>query len=122
MHGGKRAEKKSVCTMPASPGKPATVHEILLNKGKWLLRRTGTAEAILAQARDFTDAWVEVVLSPDKPNIDLVDKIRALPEVLLVRFAEPQEETTSRNGKDYRSQADRPAGELFREYYKSKKK
>jgi len=119
---GERDQKKSVCLITASPGKPATIHEILLNKGKWLLRRTGIAEAILAQARDFTDAWVEVVLSPDKPNMDLVDKIRALPEVISLRFAEPQEETTSSDGRDYRSQADRPAGELFREYYKSKKK
>jgi exonuclease SbcD len=119
---GERDQKKSVCLITASPGKPATVQEILLNKGKWLLRRTGTAEAILAQARDFTDAWVEVVLSPDKSNIDLVDKIRALPEVISLRFAESQEATTTNGERDYRSHAGRPAGELFREYYKSKKK
>lgn len=119
---GERDQKKSVCLIDARPGKPATVNEITLSKGKWLLRRTGTAEAILAQARDFTDAWVEVVLSLDKSDIDLVDKIRALPEVLLVRSAEPQGEATLGSERDYRSQADRPAGELFREYYKSKKK
>ena len=119
---GERDQKKSVCLITASPGKPATVQEILLNKGKWLLRRTGIAEAILAQARDFTDAWVEVVLSPDKSAIELVDKIRALPEVISLRFAEPQEATTANGERDYRSHAGRPAGELFREYYKSKKK
>jgi phosphoglycolate phosphatase-like HAD superfamily hydrolase len=85
------------------------------------LRRTGTAEAILAQAPDFTDAWVEVILSLDKANPDLVARIRALPEVIKVLFAEPQEATTTNSERDRRSHADRPAGELFREYYKSRK-
>jgi exonuclease SbcD len=119
---GERDQKKSVCLIEASPGKPAMVNEIALSKGKWLLRRTGTAEAILAQAHDFTDAWVEVVLSLDKPNIALVDKIRGLPEVISLRFAEPQEEATTNGERDHKSHVDRPAGELFREYYKSKRK
>jgi DNA repair protein SbcD/Mre11 len=119
---GERDQKKSVCLIDVHPGKPATVNEIPLNKGKWLLRRTGTAETILAQAGEFTDAWVEVVLSLDKSNGDMVDKIRALPEVISLRFAEPQEAATTNNDKDQRSCADRPAGELFREYYKSKRR
>ena len=119
---GERDQKKSVCLINASPGKPATVNEIALSKGKWLLRRTGTAEAILAQAHDFTDAWVEIVLSLDKPNIALVDQIRGLPEVISLRFAEPQEEATTNREGDQRSRVDRPAGELFREYYQSKRK
>jgi exonuclease SbcD len=119
---GERDQKKSVCLIDVHPGKPATVNEIPLNKGKWLLRRTGTAETILAQAGEFTDAWVEVVLSLDKSNGDMVDKIRALPEVISLRFAESQEAATTNNDKDQRSCADRPAGELFREYYKSKRR
>jgi exonuclease SbcD len=119
---GEREQKKSVCLIEARPGKPAMVNEIFLGKGKWLLRRTGTAEAILAQAPDFTDAWVEVVVSLDKPNPDLVEKIRALPEVIALRFEEPQEAATMNSERDQRSQVDRPAGELFREYYKSKRK
>lgn len=118
---GERDQKKSVCLIDAHPGKPATINEIPLSKGKWLLRRTGTAEAILAQAQDFTDAWVEVILSPEKPNMELVARIRALPAVISLRFAEPQEATTTSNERDRRSHADRPAGELFREYYKSRK-
>ena len=47
---GERDQKKSVCLIDAHPGKPATVTTIELNEGKWLLRRSGTAEAILAQA------------------------------------------------------------------------
>src|SRR5215813_2675731 len=119
---GERDQKKSVCLIEAHPRKPATVTEIPLTKGKWLLRRTGTAAALLAQAQDFTDAWVEIVLSLDKSTSDMVDKVRALPEVISVRFAESQEAGTTNNDKDQRSYADRPAGELFREYYKSKRK
>ncbi|MBI3797853.1 MAG: exonuclease SbcCD subunit D [Deltaproteobacteria bacterium] len=119
---GERDQKKSVCLINVAPGKPATVNEITLSKGKWLLRRTGTAEAILAQAHDFTDAWVEVVLSLDKPNMALVDKIRGLPEVISLRFAELQEAVTTTSDRDQRSRVDRPAGELFREYYQSKRK
>jgi exonuclease SbcD len=119
---GERDQKKSVCLIDARPGKPATVNEIALSKGKWLLRRTGTAQAILAQAQDFTDAWVEVILALDKPDMDLVDKIRGLPEVISLRFMELQEGTTANGDRDHGSQVDRPARELFREYYQSKRK
>ena len=119
---GEREQKKSVYLIEAHPGKPATVSPIPLNKGKWLLRRTGTAEAVLAQAAEFADAWVEVVLSPDKRTAELVDKIRALPEVISLRFEEAQDAAASSSDTDRRSHIDRPAGELFREYYKAKKK
>jgi DNA repair protein SbcD/Mre11 len=119
---GERDQKKSVCLISASPGKPAKVDEISLNKGKWLLRRSGTAEVILAQAQDFIDAWVEVVLSLDATSLALVDKIRGLPEVISLRFAESQEAATTNGDENHSSRADRPAAELFREYYKSKRK
>jgi DNA repair protein SbcD/Mre11 len=119
---GERDQKKSVCLISASPGKPAKINEISLNKGKWLLRRSGTAEAILAQAQDFIDAWVEVVLSLDTTSLALVDKIRGLPEVISLRFAEPAETATSNGDEDHANRVDRPAAELFREYYKSKRK
>lgn len=119
---GEREQEKSVCFIEAHPGKPATVTQIPLTKGKRLLRRSGTAEAILEQAAEFTNAWVEVVLSPDKRAAELVDKVRALPEVISLRFAEAQDAAPGSGDADRRSHIDRPAGELFREYYKIKKK
>lgn len=119
---GERDQKKSVCLIEAHPGKPATITEIPLTKGKWLLRRTGTAEALLAQAPEFSDAWVEVVVSLEKLDVDLVNKIRALPEVISLRFEEPQEESARNGETEKRGSGDRPAVELFRDYYKVKKK
>ena len=119
---GERDQKKSVCLIEAHPGKPATVTEIPLTKGKWLLRRTGTAEALLAQAPEFSDAWVEVVVSFEKHDVDLVNRIRALPEVISLRFEEPQEASAGNGETEKRGSGDRPAVELFRDYYKVKKK
>jgi DNA repair protein SbcD/Mre11 len=119
---GERDQKKSVCVIDAHPGKPATISQVLLNKGKWLLRRNGTAEAILAQASDFTDAWVEVVLAPDQRTAELVDKVRALPEVISLRFEEPQATSEGNGETEKRGNGDRSASELFRDYYQRKKK
>jgi exonuclease SbcD len=119
---GERDQKKSVCLIEAHPGKPAAVTEIPLTKGKWLLRRTGTAEALLAQAQDFTDAWVEVVVALEKFDIDLVNKIRALPEVISLRFEEPQNDSDGDGETEKRGVSDRSASELFRDYYQKKKK
>jgi exonuclease SbcD len=121
---GEREQKKSVSLVEAHPGKPAVVSQIELSKGKWLLRRSGTAEAILAQTQDFTDAWVEVILQPDNRTADLVDRVRALPEVIALRFAET--ETEKRGGRSLSdnsvSAGERPAAELFSDYYKTKRK
>lgn len=121
---GEREQKKSVSLVEAHPGKPAVVSQIELRKGKWLLRRSGTAEAILAQTQDFTDAWVEVVLQPDNRTADLVDRVRALPEVIALRFEET--ETEKRGGRSLSdnsvSAGERPAAELFSDYYKTKRK
>jgi exonuclease SbcD len=119
---GEREQQKSVCLIDAHPGKPATVTTIDLTKGKALLRRSGTAEAILAQAAEFTNAWVEVVLQPDKRTLELVDHVRALPEVVALRFEE-SEGREERNGETGNGRlGDRPATELFSDYYKLKRK
>lgn len=118
---GERDQKKSVCLIEARPGKPATVSQVELSKGKWLLRRSGTAEAILAQAAEFADAWVEVVLQPDQRAVELVDQVRALPGVIALRFEELQVAADDKgNGKWSRNE--RPATEVFSEYYKVKRK
>jgi exonuclease SbcD len=119
---GERDQKKSVSLVEAQPGKPATITEIPLTKGKWLLRRTGTAAALLAQADDFADAWVEVVLSPEKADVDLVNKIRALPEVISLRFEEPKTDSGENGKTEQWGNGDRSASELFRDYYQRKKK
>jgi len=119
---GEREQKKSICMIEAHPGKPATVSQIPLSQGKWLFRRSGTAEAILAQAHDFTDAWVEVVLQPDRRNVELVDHIRALPQVISLRFEEPQAGPDTNGETGNRRNGDRPATELFSDYYKTKRK
>lgn len=120
---GERDDEKSVCMIEARAGKPAVVSQIPLTKGKWLLRRSGAAEAILAQSAEFADAWVEIVLAPDNRTIELVDKIRALPEVISLRFEEPPTETAIGNGETGKwGHGDRPAVELFRDYCKAKKK
>jgi exonuclease SbcD len=118
---GEREQQKSVCVIDARPGKPATISQVTLSKGKWLLRRNGTAEAVLAQVADCADAWVEAVLQPDGSPTELVERIRALPHVVALRFedvalAEGGERNT------YRGLGERPATDLFREYYKTKRK
>lgn len=120
---GEREQQKSVCLIDAHPGKPAMVTTIDLTKGKALLRRSGTAEVILAQAADFTNAWVELVLQPDQRILELVDHVRALPGVIALRFEEPQQAGDERIGQsDNRGLGDRPASELFSDYYKLKRK
>lgn len=119
---GEREQEKSICLIEAHPGKPASVSQVTLRQGKWLLRRSGTAEAILAQADEFTDAWVEVVLSPDKRTTELIDQIRALPQVISLRFEEPHIETEGNGETGKRGNGDRSASELFRDYYQKKKK
>ena len=119
---GEREQGKSVCLIEAHPGKPAAVSQISLNKVKSLLRRSGTAEAILAQVQDFTDAWVEVILQPDGRITELVDRLRALPQVVALRFEEPQAGKGENGEPGNRGTGDRPAAELFRDYYKTKRK
>jgi exonuclease SbcD len=119
---GEREQQKSVCLIDAHPGKPATVTTIDLTKGKALLRRSGTAETILGQALEFTNAWVEVVLQPDKRTLELVDQVRALPGVIALRFEEPQVGNTGNGEPEHRRVGDRPATELFSDYYKLKRK
>ncbi len=119
---GERDQKKSVCLIEAHPGKPATVTPIELSAGKWLLRRTGTAEAIVAQSADFTDAWVEVVLQPDKRSFELAEQVRTLPGVIALRFEEKETESGGNGKTGIRRSGDRPATELFTEYYKTKRK
>jgi exonuclease SbcD len=119
---GEREQQKSVCLIDAHPGKPATVTTIDLTKGKALLRRSGTAEAILAQAAEFTNAWVELVLQPDQRTLELVDQVRALPGVIAVRFEEPQVGGERIGESGNRRIGDRPAAELFSDYYKLKRK
>lgn len=118
---GEREQEKSVCLIDARPGKPATVSTLPLSKGRRLLRRSGTAEEILPQAGDFVDAWVEVILQTDKRTLEMVDQVRALPGVIAVRFAEPQG-AVERPSNGRIPQHDRPATELFSDYYKAKRK
>lgn len=119
---GERDQRKSVCLIEAHPGKPAAVSQVTLSQGKWLLRRSGTAKAILAQTHDFTDAWVEVILAPDGRTADLVEQIRALPEVISVRFEDPVTAPGSSANLVAQKHHDRPAAELFSDYYKAKRK
>ena len=118
---GEREQRKSITIIEAQPNKPAEISQVELSQGKWLLRRTGTAKAILDQAADFVDAWVEVVLQPDGMTAELADQIRALPHVISLRFEELaptlEEVASARRGP-----GDRPPAELFSEYYKTKRK
>ena len=119
---GEREQRKSVSLIEAQPNKPAAVSQVELSKGKWLLRRIGTAEAILEQASDFADSWVEVILQPDGLTTELADRVRALPEVISLRFEEGQAAALSDGDAVLHSPGDRPAAELFSEYYKTKRK
>lgn len=117
---GEREQQKSACLIAAQAGKPATVTPIPLCKGKWLLRRHGTAAAVLTQVAECRDAWVEVVLQPDQSPPELVERIRALPHVIAVRLAD----LSPADGRDRpspRGVRERPATDLFREYYKTKR-
>ncbi len=116
---GERGQQKSVCLIEAHPGKPAEVSQIELTQGKSLLRRTGTAEEILSQTEEFTNAWVEVVVKPEGQTSELIERIRALPAVVSLRF----EDTQTRDSVSgvVHNPSERPAAELFRDYYKSKR-
>ena len=116
---GERGQQKSVYLIEAHPDKPADVSPIALTHGKALLRRTGTAEAILSEAEEFTNAWVEVVLKPEGQTSELIERIRALPGVVSLRFEEtPVRDTGS---ETLHNPKERPAAELFTGYYKSKR-
>ena len=116
---GERGQDKSVCLIEAHPGKPAEVSPIALTAGKSLLRRTGTAEEILSQAEELTNAWVEVVLKPEGQTSELIEQIRTLPGVVSFRF----EEMSASDSVDetIHNPKERPAAELFTNYYKSKR-
>ena len=117
---GERGQQKSVCLIEAHPGKPAEVSPIELTTGKALLRRTGTAPEILSQADEFTNAWVEVVLKPEGQTSELIERIRALPGVVSVRFEDAQ--TGEAESEAINNPSERPAAELFTDYYKSRRK
>lgn len=119
---GERDDKKSVCLIEAHPNKPAMVTPIELSAGKWLLRRTGSAEEILSQASEFTDAWVEVVLQADKRAFELAEQVRTLPGVIAMRFEEVETQNRGIGESANRSNGDRPARELFTDYYRTKRK
>jgi len=115
---GERGQQKSVCLIDAHPGKPAEVSQIALTKGRSLLRRTGTAEEILSQVQEFANAWVEVVLKSEGQTPELIDHIRALPGVVSLRFEEKQSSDSKSGSVAVPRPHDRPAAELFTEYYK----
>ena len=116
---GERDQQKSVYLIEAHPGKPAEVSPIALTAGKVLLRRTGSAEEILLQAEEFTNAWGEVVLKPEGQTSELIEQIRALPGIVSLRFEETQVSDSS--GETAHNPKERPAAELFTDYYKSKR-
>ena len=116
---GERGQQKSVCLIEAHPGKPAEVSLIELTTGKALLRRTGTAPEILSQADEFTNAWVEVVLKPEGQTSELIERIRALPGVVSLRFEDAQ--ASEAENEPVQNPSERPAAELFSDYYKSRR-
>ena len=116
---GERDQQKSVYLIEAHPGKPAEVSLIALTAGKALLRRTGSAEEILLQAEEFTNAWGEVVLKPEGQTSEMIEQIRALPGIVSLRFEETQVSDSS--GETAHNPKERPAAELFTDYYKSKR-
>ena len=116
---GERGQQKSVGLIEAHPGKPAEVSQIDLTQGKALLRRTGSAEEILLQAEEFTNAWVEIVLKPEGQTSELIEQIRALPGVVSLRFAEAQ--ANDSDGEAVHNPKERPPAELFTDYYKSRR-
>ena len=116
---GERGQQKSVYLIEAHPGKPAEVSPIELTAGKALLRRTGTAPDILSQADEFTNAWVEVVLKPEGQTSELIERIRALPGVVSLRFEDAQARDAGSGA--VQNPKERPAAELFTDYYKSKR-
>ena len=116
---GERGQQKSLCLIEAHPGKPAEVSQVELTKGRSLLRRTGTAEEILSQAEEFTNAWVEVVIKSEGQSSDLIEQIRALPGVVSLRFEATQARDLEKG--EVQNPSERPAAELFTDYYKSKR-
>ena len=116
---GEQDQQKSVYLIEAHPGKPAEVSPIALTAGKALLRRTGTAEEILSQVEEFTNAWVEIVLKPESLSSELIEPIRVLPGVVSLRFEEAS--ASDSVSEAVHNPKERPAAELFSDYYKSKR-
>lgn len=116
---GERGQQKSVCLVEAHPGKPAEVRPLELTQGKALLRRTGTAEEILSQAEEFTQAWTQIVLKPEGQTSGLIEQIRALPGVVSLKFEDTQPRDAGSGA--VLNPRERPAAELFTDYYKAKR-
>jgi hypothetical protein len=65
---------------------------------------------------------VEVVLHPDKRAFELAEQVRALSGVIAMRFEEREEENEGRGERGNGRIGNKPATELFEEYYKNKHK
>ena len=65
---------------------------------------------------------MEVVLQPDKHTFELAEQVRTLPGVIAMRFEEVQATSVGNGEAGKRGNGNKPAAELFAEYYKTKRK
>jgi exonuclease SbcD len=73
---GEVADQKGALLVKAEPGRPASVEELPLHRGRRLVELTGSLEQVLARADETGDAYVKVVLR-EGARVGLADQVRA---------------------------------------------
>lgn len=92
---GEVADQKGALLVKAEPGRPATVEELPLHRGRRLMELTGTLEQVLARAGETGDAYVKVVLQ-ESARVGLADAVRAaIPDAVEVVLDNPAEHQKS---------------------------
>lgn len=108
---GESGEVKRVVVVETTPGLPARVRSVALRRGRRLVRATGTW-ADLAGRDDLDEAFLDLTVTADGPDPDLMDRARErFPLVVKVRAEYP------RSVAERPSTAGRPWGELYGEYH-----
>lgn len=74
---GEEKNQPGVLLVEVSPGVPAQVREVALEKPKVLTTVTGSLERLEAMAAGLGDAWLRVIVA-EKPRAGLADTVREL--------------------------------------------
>ena len=108
---GESGEKKRVVLVETKPGVPAKVRSIPLRTGRHLVRAAGSWDSLAARD-DLDDSFLDLTVTADGPDPDLMDRARErFPLVVKVRAEYP------RTAAPRRATAGRPWGELYSEYH-----
>lgn len=109
---GELEQQKRVVLVEAHAGRPATIEEVPLRSGRMLREVSGTLDELKAEAENFGDDLLRVIIKVDQPVPGIADAVRELlPNALEIKLDYPRAETTAPevSGAD--------PEELFRRFY-----